>query len=101
MNPYHIQSSFYQAWVDLDAIQAVYDVQVLNDTFWAYKELSPGMFSIQFAFQDNSKLVSTFTRVNYNERDPVKKEAMFAKVLAEIAELRKVHDELVRAWIGR
>jgi hypothetical protein len=101
MKPYHIHSPFYQAWVDLDSIQAIYDVQVLPDTHWMHGYVPAGMFSIQFAFQDNPKQVHTFKHVNYSEADSTKKSAMFQEVRDEIEGLRKAHDDLVQAWIAK
>lgn len=97
MRPYHIQSPFYKAWVDLDSIQSIYDVQVLPDTCWDGNP-PPAFFSIQFAFQDRTKLVETRATVGYGIRDPQEKEEKYKKVIEEIAEIRALHQRLVDAW---
>lgn len=98
MKPYHIQSSFHRAWVDLESIQQIYDVQVLPDTHWGNEWIAPALFSIQFAFQNATLTIHTFAGVDYGERDLVEKGKQFEKVRAEIKELQRAHDALVEAW---
>lgn len=112
MKPYHISKTESPGmWVDLEAIQTISDVYVAPEQFWIrssyYSTLPPASFSIQFAFQNEPKVMETFERLtNFdyseleNEENRLKREYEIVTIEREIIEFKKMHEDLVAAWLA-